>query len=98
MINLCFNRFTLRTKDAKSRQTFLRWLALSYRLYEYHPSEKEIIGRFITRTPFPREVFQQLTDRIEDRTFFLSIVSSDLYTLYLEGNIYLLGTWYKVLL
>ena len=51
MNNLCFNRFTLRTDDAKTRRKILRWLALNYRLYEYLPSEAEIRGRFISRKP-----------------------------------------------
>ena len=48
MNNLCFNRFTLRTDDAKTRRKILRWLALNYRLYECLPSEAEIRGRFIS--------------------------------------------------
>ena len=53
MNNLCFNRFTLRTDDAKTRRKILRWLALNYRLYEYIPSDAEVRGRFISRKPFP---------------------------------------------
>ena len=30
MNNLCFNRFTLRTDDAKTRRKILRWLAINY--------------------------------------------------------------------
>ena len=52
MNNLCFNRFTLRTDDAKTRRKILRWLAFNYRLYEYIPSDGEIRGRFISRKPF----------------------------------------------
>ena len=37
MNNLCFNRITLRTDDAKTRRKILRWMALNYRLYEYLP-------------------------------------------------------------
>ena len=59
MNNLCFNRFTLRTDDAKTRRKILRWLALNYRLYEYLPSEAEIRGRFISRKPFPAEAFRR---------------------------------------
>ena len=58
MNNLCFNRFTLRTDDAKTRRKILRWLALNYRLYEYLPSEAEIRGRFISRKPFPAEALR----------------------------------------
>ena len=53
MNNLCFNRFTLRTDDAKTRRKILRWLAFNYRLYEYIPSDGEIRGRFTARKPFP---------------------------------------------
>lgn len=59
MNNLCFNRFTLRTDDAKTRRKILRWLALNYRLYEYLPSEAEIRGRFISRKPFPAEALRR---------------------------------------
>ena len=37
MNNLCFNRFTLRTDDAKTRRKILRWLALNYRLFGVRP-------------------------------------------------------------
>ena len=33
-----------------------------------------------------------------DRTLFLRIVSTDLYSLYVEGNVYLLGAWYRIFL
>ena len=55
MNNLCFNRFTLRTDDAKTRRKILRWLALNYRLYEYIPSDAEVRGRFISCKPFPAD-------------------------------------------
>lgn len=99
MNNLCFNRFTLRTDDAKTRRKILRWLALNYRLYEYLSSEAEIRGRFISRKPFPAEAFRRQIGKLHgDRTLFLRIVSTDLYTLYLEGNICLSGKWYKITL
>ena len=94
MNNLCFNRFTLRTDDAKTRRKILRWLALNYRLYEYLPSEAEIRGRFISRKPFPAEALRRQIGKLRgDRTLFLRIVSTDLYSLYVEGNVYLLGAW-----
>ena len=96
MNNLCFNRFTLRTDDAKTRRKILRWLALNYRLYECLPSEAEIRGRFISRKPFPAEAFRRQIGKLHgDRTLLLRIVSTDLYTLYVEGNVYLLGAWYR---
>ena len=95
MRNLCFNRFTLRTEDATTRRKILRWLALNYRLYEYNPAGNEVTGRFVTRKPFPMEVFRQPTQGTNaDRTLYLRIISADLDTLYLEGNIYLSGRWY----
>ena len=99
MNNLCFNRFTLRTDDAKTRRKILRWLALKYRLYEYIPSEAEIRGRFISHKPFPAEAFRRQIGKLHgDRTLFLRIVSTDLYSLYVEGNVYLLGAWYRIFL
>ena len=99
MNNLCFNRFTLRTDGAKTRRKILRWLALNYRLYEYLPSEAEIRGRFISRKPFPAEALRRQIGKLRgDRTLFLRIVSTDLYSLYVEGNVYLLGAWYRIFL
>ena len=99
MNNLCFNRFTLRTDDAKTRCKILRWLALNYRLYEYLSSDAEIRGRFISHKPFPAEAFRCQIGKLHgDRTLFLRIVSTDLYTLYLEGNICLSGKSYKITL
>ena len=99
MNNLCFNRFTLRTDDAKTRRKILRWLALNYRLYEYIPSEAEIRGRFISRKPFSAEALRRQIGKLRgDRTLFLRIVSTDLYSLYVEGNVYLLGAWYRIFL
>ena len=69
MNNLCFNRFTLRTDDAKTLRKILRWLALNYRLYEYLPSEAEIRGRFISRKPFPAEALRRQIGKLRgDRT------------------------------
>ena len=91
MNNLCFNRFTLRTDDAKTRRKILR--------YEYLPSEAEIRGRFISRKPFPAEALRRQIGKLRgDRTLFLRIVSTDLYSLYVEGNVYLLGAWYRIFL
>lgn len=99
MNNLCFNRFTLRTDDAKTRRKILRWLALNYRLYEYLPSDTEVRGRFISRKPFPAEAFRRQIGKLRgDRTLFLRIVSADLYTLYVEANVYLRGAWYRIFL
>mgnify|MGYP003268358582 FL=1 len=99
MNNLCFNRFTLRTDDAKIRRKILRWLALNYRLYEYHPSDAGVRGRFISCKPFPAEAFRRQIGKLYgDRTLFLRIVSTDLYSLYVEGNVYLLGAWYRIFL
>jgi len=93
MNNLCFNRFTLRTDDAKTRRKILRWLALPYPLYVC------IRGRFISRKPFPAEAFRRQIGKLHgDRTLLLRIVSTDLYSLYVEGNVYLLGAWYRIFL
>ena len=99
MNNLCFNRFTLRTDDAKIRRKILRWLALDYRLYEYHPSDAEVRGRVSSCNPYPAEAFRRQIGKLYgDRTLFLRIVSTDLYSLYVEGNVYLLGAWYRIFL
>ena len=85
--------------DAKNRRKILRWLALNYRLYEYIPSEAVIRGRFISCKPFPAEAFRRQIGKLRgDRTLFLRIVSTDLYSLYVEGNVYLLGAWYRIFL
>ena len=99
MNNLCFNRFTLRTDDAKTLRKILRWLALNYRLYEYLPSDAEVRGRFISCKPFPAGAFRRQIGKLRnDRTLFLRIVSADLYTLYVEGNVYLRGAWHRIFL
>ena len=99
MNNLCFNRFTLRTDDAETRRKILRWLALNYRVYEYVPSDGEVRGRFISRKPFSVETLRRQIGKLHnDRTLFLRIVSADLFTLYVEGNVYLRGAWYRILL
>ena len=99
MNNLCFNRFTLRTDDAKIRRKILRWLALNYRLYEYLPSDAEVRGRFISCKPFPAEAFRRQIGKLHNEgTLFLRIVSTALYSLYVEGNVYLLGAWYRIFL
>ena len=99
MNNLCFNRFTLRTDDVETRRKILRRLALNYRLYEYLPSDAEVRGRFISCKPFPAEAFRRQIGKLYgDRTLFLRIVSTDLYSLYVEGNVYLLGAWYRIFL
>ena len=86
-------------ETACSRRKILRWLALNYRLYEYIPSEAEIRGRFISRKPFPAEALRRQIGKLRgDRTLFLRIVSTDLYSLYVEGNVYLLGAWHRIFL
>ena len=97
MRNYCFNRFTLRTDNIETRLKILRWLALNYRLYEYILSKDEVRGRFIVRKPFPQAAFRHLTRTIpNDATLFLRIVSTDLYTLYLEGCVYSHGEWHTL--
>lgn len=62
-------------------------------------SEAEIRGRFISRKPFPAEALRRQIGKLRgDRTLFLRIVSTDLYSLYVEGNVYLLGAWYRIFL
>ena len=69
----------------------------NYRLYEYIPSKDEVRGRFIARKPFSLAAFRHLTRTIpNDATLFLRIVSTDLYTLYLEGYVYSHGEWHAL--
>ncbi|MFR0774936.1 MAG: hypothetical protein ACLSH3_14655 [Alistipes finegoldii] len=63
------------------------------------PSDAEVRGRFISRKPFPAEAFRRQIGKLRnDRTLFLRIVSADLYTLYVEGNVYLRGAWHRIFL
>ena len=49
--------------------------------------------------PFPAEAFRRQIGKLRnDRTLFLRIVSADLYTLYVEGNVYLRGAWHRIFL
>ena len=84
----------MRKPAAKS---FAGWRSIT--VYEYLPSEAEIRGRFISRKPFPAEAFRRQIGKLHgDRTLLLRIVSTDLYSLYVEGNVYLLGAWYRIFL
>ena len=98
MNNLCFNRFTLRTDDAKTRRKILRWLALNYRLYEYLPRRQRSADGSSRANLSRRTLRRQIGKLRGDRTLFLRIVSTDLYSLYVEGNVYLLGAWYRIFL
>ena len=63
------------------------------------PSDAEVRGRFISRKPFPAEAFRRQIGKLRGgRTLFLRIVSADLYTLYVEANVYLRGAWYRIFL
>ena len=101
MNNLCFNRFTLagRTNAKTRRKSFAGW-SLNYRLYRIPPRRRQrSAGRFISRKPFPAEALRRQIGKLRgDRTLFLRIVSTDLYSLYVEGNVYLLGAWYRIFL
>ena len=78
-------------------KSFAGWRSIT--VYESLPSEAVIRGRFISRNPFPAEAFRRQIGKLRgDRTLFLRIVSADLYTLYVEANVYLLGAWYRIFL
>ena len=48
---------------------------------------------------FPAEAFRRQIGKLHnDGTLFLRIVSADLYTLYVEGNVYLRGAWHRIFL
>ena len=48
---------------------------------------------------FPAEALRRQIGKLHnDGTLFLRIVSADLYTLYVEGNVYLRGAWHRIFL
>ncbi len=84
----------------KPAAKILRWLALNYRMYEYLPPEAEIRGRFISRKPFPRRSARRQIGETARRQ---DSVPADclyglIYSLYVEGNVYLRGAWYRIFL
>ena len=48
---------------------------------------------------FPRNAFRELTFSLRgDQTLYIRIISYDLWTLYLEGNVYKYGRWHHITL
>lgn len=98
MTAVCYNRFRIRTTNPESRRKILRWLFLTFTVYEYEDSGQEMSGRFIAPVPtFPRAAFQDMTCGLRgDQTLEIHILSYDIWTLYMEQNIYLEKRWYRL--
>lgn len=94
MEELCFNRLFVKTDDIHVRMKIIRWLFQHYRVYNYEPSKQAVRARFITCKPFPLDALRKLTDTLDsDSSLYLRIISTDLYTSYVESNIYYRGQW-----
>lgn len=69
-------------------------------VYEFDVSDATACGRFMVPGPaFPRNAFRELTFSLRgDQTLYIRIISYDLWTLYLEGNVYKYGRWHHITL
>ena len=69
-------------------------------VYEFDVSDSTACGRFMVPGPvFPRNAFRELTFSLRgDQTLYIRIISYDLWTLYLEGNVYKYGRWHHITL
>lgn len=66
-------------------------------IYDYHPADAETTGRYLSRERFPPLLFMTLTEDFrKDSSLCLRIISTDFYTLYLEGNVYCDGRWHNI--
>ena len=75
----------------------VRWLFLHFHVYDYHPADAETTGRYLSRERFPPLLFMTLTEDFrKDSSLCLRIISTDFYTLYLEGNVYCDGRWHNI--
>ena len=87
--NLYVHRFRLSSRSADTRRRIVRWLFLHFHVYDYHPADAETTGRYLSRERFPPLLFMTLTEDFrKDSSLCLRIISTDFYTLYLEGNVY----------
>ena len=97
MRNLYVHRFRLSSRSADTRRRIVRWLFLHFHVYDYHPADAEITGRYLSRKPFPPQLFMALTEDFrKDTSLCLRVISTDFYTLYLEGNVYCDGRWHNL--
>ena len=69
-------------------------------VYDFDVSDATACGRFMVPGPaFPRNAFRVLTFSLRgDQTLYIRIISYDLWTLYLEGNVYKYGRWHHITL
>ena len=94
--NLYVHRFRLSSRSADTRRRIVRWLFLHFHVYDYHPADAETTGRYLSRERFPPLLFMTLTEDFrKDSSLCLRIISTDFYTLYLEGNVYCDGRWHN---
>lgn len=85
--NLYVHRFRLSSRSADTRRRIVRWLFLHFHVYDYHPADAETTGRYLSRERFPPLLFMTLTEDFrKDSSLCLRIISTDFYTLYLEGT------------
>ena len=95
--NLYVHRVRRASRSADTRRRIVRWLLLHFHVYDYHPADAEITGRYLSRERFPPLLFMTLTEDFrKDSSLCLRIISTDFYTLYLEGNVYCDGRWHNI--
>ena len=95
--NLDVHRFRLSSRSADTRRRIVRWLFLHLHVYDFQPADAEITGRYLSRERFPPLLFMTLTEDFrKDSSLCLRIISTDFYTLYLEGNVYCDGRWHNI--
>ena len=90
--NLYVHRFRLAGRGGGPRGLFLH-----FHVYDYHPADAETTGRYLSRERFSPLLFMTLTEDFrKDSSLCLRIISTDFYTLYLEGNVYCDGRWHNI--
>ena len=100
MTAICYNRFRIATRSPDNQRRILRWLFRNFMVYDFDISDATACGRFMVPGPaFPRNAFRELTFSLRgDQTLYIRIISYDLWTLYLEGNVYKYGRWHHITL
>ena len=100
MTAICYNRFRIATRSPDNQRRILRWLFRNFMVYDFDVSDATACGRFMVPGPaFPRNAFRELTFSLRgDQTLYIRIISYDLWTLYLEGNVYKYGRWHHITL
>lgn len=90
-----YHHFYVESMYPENRRRILRWLFCTFSVYLCEATSAGYKGRFYTQDiRFPKTAFHDLTFSLRgDRSLCLWVVSYDLYTLYLERNIYVYGKW-----